>query len=70
MFLFDRIYGELKFPPLVWKALDCPGLLRLREVRMANIPFLSFPSFTGVTRYEHSLGVCHLAGLFAKNAGL
>jgi HD superfamily phosphohydrolase len=70
MFYFDRMYGELHFPPLIRETLDCPGLLRLREVRMANIPFLSFPSFTGVTRYEHSLGVCHLAGLFADAVGL
>jgi HD superfamily phosphohydrolase len=70
MFYFDRMYGELKFPALIQDTLDCPGLLRLREVRMANIPFLRFPSFTGVTRYEHSLGVCHLAGIFAETAGL
>ena len=70
MFYFDRMYGELRFPPLIRDTLDCPGLLRLREVRMANIPFLSFPSFTGVTRYEHSLGVCHLAGIFADTVGL
>ncbi len=70
MFRLDRLYGELHFPSLVSDTLDCPGLLRLREVRMANIPFLSFPSFTGVTRYEHSLGVCHLAGIFADKVGL
>ena len=70
MFLFDRIYGELRFPDTIRKVLDCPGLLRLREVRMANIPFFSFPSFAAVTRYEHSLGVCHLAKIFAENAGL
>jgi hypothetical protein len=70
MFLFDRIYGEIQLPPLLKKALECPGLLRLREVRMANVPFLSFPSFSAVTRFEHSLGVCHLAGLFARSASL
>lgn len=70
MFIFDRLYGKLAFPPLIGRLLDCPGLLRLREVRMANIPFFSFPSFAAVNRYEHSLGVCHLAGIFAKNLGL
>jgi uncharacterized protein len=70
MFYFDRLYGEMRFPPIVRDTLDCPGLLRLREVRMANIPFLRFPSFTGVTRYEHSLGVCYLAGIFAEATGL
>ena len=70
MFVFDRLYGKLTFPPLIQRVLGCPGLLRLREVRMANIPFLSFPAFAATTRYEHSLGVCHLAGVFAKHADL
>ena len=70
MFVFDRMYGELKFPPLIKKVLDCPGLLRLREVRMANIPFFSFPSFTAVTRFEHSLGVAHLARIFSETIDL
>jgi HD superfamily phosphohydrolase len=70
MFVFDRLYGKLTFPPLIQRLLRCPGLLRLREVRMANIPFLSFPAFAATTRYEHSLGVCHLAGVFAEHAGL
>jgi hypothetical protein len=41
--------------------LDCPGLLRLREVHMSSVPFMLFPSFSSVNRFEHSLGVCHLA---------
>ena len=70
MFIFDRLYGQIRFPPILQEALDCPGLMRLREVRMANIPFFSFPSFAAVTRYEHSLGVCYLAGKFAEAVGL
>lgn len=34
---------------------------------MGNVPFLAFPSFSNCTRYEHSIGVCHLAELAAKN---
>jgi len=37
---------------------------------MANIKFISFPSFSAVTRYEHSLGVCHLADLASKSLNL
>jgi hypothetical protein len=32
---------------------------------MANIPFLTYPSFANVDRYEHSLGVAHLAWRWA-----
>ncbi len=57
----DRLYGELVLPEIASNlAQKCPVLLRLREVRMANIPFSTYPSFTHVDRYEHSLGVAHL----------
>lgn len=70
MKIYDRMYKELKFPPLIMELLDCPGLLRLRDVRMANNQFVAFPAFATTTRYEHSLGVCHLAEICAKTIGL
>jgi len=62
-FIYDRLYGKLDFPKIITDLLNCPGLLRLREIGMGNINFISFPSFSAVTRYEHALGVCHLANL-------
>lgn len=67
---YDRIYGELTFPPIIQELLDCPGLLRLRDVRMANNQFVAFPAFANTSRYEHSLGVCYLAGICADSLGL
>ena len=61
--MFDRIYGRLHFPPVIRRLLDCPGLLRLRKVHMSSIPFMNYPSFSSVNRFEHALGVCHLAQL-------
>lgn len=69
-FIYDRLYGKLNFPKLIRELLDCPGLLRLHEIGMGNIKFISFPSFSAVKRYEHSLGVCHLAGLASEALGL
>lgn len=67
----DRLYGRLDLPDSARRlASSCPLLLRLREIRMPNVPFLTFPSFAGVTRYEHSLGVAHLAWWWAKRNGL
>lgn len=37
---------------------------------MGNIPFLCFPAFASVTRYEHSLGVCYLAQVAAESIGM
>jgi HD superfamily phosphohydrolase len=63
----DRLYGQLELPDLAWEvAMTCPVILRLREIRMANIPFLTHPSFANVDRYEHSLGVAHLAWRWAR----
>lgn len=70
MRIYDRLYGEMIFPDIIQNLLDCPGLLRLRDVRMANNQFVSFPAFSNASRYEHSLGVCYLAGICAKSLNL
>lgn len=68
--LYDRMYLQMKFPAIILDLLDCPGLLRLRDVRMANNQFYAFPAFANSSRYEHSLGVCYLAGICADKMGL
>ena len=70
MKIYDRLYKEVKFPRIIMELLNCPGLLRLRDVRMANNQFVAFPAFANSSRYEHSLGVCYLAGICAKNLEL
>ncbi len=68
--LYDRLYQQMSYPSLIMDLLDCPGLLRLRDVRMANNQFYAFPAFANSSRYEHSLGVCYLAGICADQLGL
>lgn len=70
MNIYDRLYKKMVFPKIIYDLLDCPGLLRLKEVRMANNPFVAFPSFSTTSRYEHSLGVCYLAGICADKLQL
>lgn len=70
MKIYDRLYKKMDFPKIIYDLLDCPGLLRLKEVRMANNPFVAFPSFSTASRYEHSLGVCYLAGICADKLRL
>lgn len=70
MNIYDRLYKKMAFPKIIYDLLDCPGLLRLKEIRMANNPFVAFPSFSTVSRYEHSLGVCYLAGICADKLRL
>lgn len=70
MKIFDRLYGEIKLPRIIMQLLDCPGLLRLRDIRMANNQMFAFPAFASVSRYEHSLGVCSLANHCASSLEL
>lgn len=70
MRIYDRLYGEIFFPEIIRDLLDCPALLRLRDVRMANNQFVAFPAFANTSRYEHSLGVCYLADICAKTLSL
>jgi HD superfamily phosphohydrolase len=70
IFLYDNIYGKLTFPKYISELLDCPGLLRLKEIGMSNVKFVCFPSFSAVSRYEHALGVCHLANIAADSLSL
>ena len=70
MKIYDRLYKEMKFPPVIVELLNCPGLLRLRDVRMANNQFVAFPAFASASRYEHSLGVCYLSSICAKSMKL
>ena len=70
MHIYDRLYGEMVFPDIIQNLLNCPALLRLRDVRMANNQFAVFPAFANSSRYEHSLGVCYLAHICAKSLSL
>jgi hypothetical protein len=45
-------------------------LLRLREIRLPNVPFFNFPSYANVSRYEHSIAVAHLAWWWARRNDL
>jgi HD superfamily phosphohydrolase len=57
----DCIYGHFAIPELCSKFVDVPEFQRLRRVRQLGLVHYIYPSATH-TRFEHSLGVMHLAG--------
>ena len=61
----DRLYGEVRLHPLLAAVAATPAFFRLDDVRQLGACFLVYPSATH-TRREHSIGVCHLAGLLAE----
>lgn len=61
MYLKDCIYGHIEVPELCEAFLDQPEFQRLRRVRQLGMSSYAYPSATH-TRFEHCLGVMHLAG--------
>lgn len=57
----DCIYGNIVISPLCLAFMDVPQFQRLRRIRQLGICHYVYPSATH-TRFEHSIGVMHLAG--------
>ncbi len=62
----DPIHGFIDFTPLEEAVIDCPAFQRLRSVRQLALAHYVYPS-ANHTRFEHSLGVMHLAGRMADH---
>lgn len=62
----DRLYGEIRLPPLAVAMSATPVFHRLDDVRQLGGCALVYPSATH-TRREHSFGVCHLSGVAASH---
>lgn len=66
-FVRDPIYDRIQYDSLERGIIDTPIFQRLRWVRQNDVAFLVYPSLN-TTRFEHSLGVMHLAGRIARKA--
>jgi hypothetical protein len=65
----DPIHGYVPLEPEVLAVLDTPEVQRLRHVRQLGTASLVYPG-ANHTRFEHSLGACHLGGEAARRLGL
>lgn len=59
--LHDAIHGAVHYPSYVQVIVDTPEFQRLRNLKQLGTSSKVFPCATH-TRFEHCLGVCHLAG--------
>ena len=59
--IFDPIHGFISITPLLQKFIDTSEFQRLRDLKQLGATYFVYPSATH-TRFEHSLGVCYLAG--------
>lgn len=63
----DPIHGAIELTPSETDVADHPWVQRLRTIRQTGFSHLPFPGATH-SRFSHSLGVMHLAGIAFDNA--
>lgn len=63
----DPIHGWIKFTELEQKLIDAPLMQRLRRVKQLTTVDLVYTGGNG-SRFEHSLGAMHIAGLYGESA--
>ncbi|XP_055609657.1 deoxynucleoside triphosphate triphosphohydrolase SAMHD1 [Uranotaenia lowii] len=63
--LYDAVHGMVTYPPFVREVVDTCEFQRLRNLKQLGTSTKVFPCATH-TRFEHCLGVCHLAGKLLK----
>jgi HD superfamily phosphohydrolase len=59
--LQDAVYGPFELERPLRELAGTPAIQRLRHVRLSNIDSIDMPGIANVSRYEHVLGVAHLA---------
>ena len=57
----DPTHGHIELHPLLVKIIDTPQFQRLRNIKQLGAAYYVFPGASH-NRFEHSIGVCHLAG--------
>lgn len=57
----DPVHGHITLPDYCVEIVDTPQFQRLRELKQMGAAYFVFPGASH-NRFEHSVGVCHLAG--------
>ena len=61
----DLIHGTILFTKEETALINHPFFQRLRQVRQNDVAFYVYPSIN-TSRFEHTLGVCRVAGMMAE----
>src|SRR3990167_10460411 len=62
----DPLYGKLTISPAEAELFRTPELARLRDISLSAVPTIMLPWGKIASRFEHSVGVAHLAKLVAE----
>ncbi|XP_047673908.1 deoxynucleoside triphosphate triphosphohydrolase SAMHD1-like isoform X2 [Tachysurus fulvidraco] len=62
----DSVHGHIRLHPLLVKIIDTPEFQRLRKIKQLGGGYFVFPGASH-NRFEHSIGVAHLAGELVRS---
>ncbi|KAM6961195.1 deoxynucleoside triphosphate triphosphohydrolase SAMHD1-like [Aplochiton taeniatus] len=62
----DSVHGHIELPPLLVRIIDTPQFQRLRYIKQLGAGYYVYPGACH-NRFEHSIGVAHLAGKFLRS---
>ncbi len=65
----DPVHGYVEVDEEILLLLDSPAIQRLRYIRQLGFSYLVYPG-ANHTRFEHSVGTMHLAGVACRQFGL
>ncbi|MGA9087395.1 MAG: HD domain-containing protein, partial [Methanoregula sp.] len=65
----DPVHGYVEVDEEILPLLDSPAVQRLRYIRQLGFSYLVYPG-ANHTRFEHSVGTMHLAGVACRQFGL
>ena len=65
----DPVHGFIQFDQHETDVIDTTAFQRLRRIRQLAFANLLYPGATH-TRFDHSLGVAHIAGLLCDALGI
>jgi HD superfamily phosphohydrolase len=64
--IYDPLYGYIGLEDYLLEIIDTAEFQRLRDIKQLGCAYIVFPSAVH-TRFEHSIGVAHLSGIFIKS---
>src|SRR3989344_9426960 len=64
----DPLYGALEISPAETELFQTPELARLRDISLSAVPTIMLPWGKIASRFEHSVGVAHLAKLVMEKS--
>ena len=66
MIINDSVYGQIEFDNFLERIIATGSMQRLKNIHQGGATFLAYPNIE-TSRFEHSLGVCHLIKVLGEN---